>query len=57
MKEVGIVGLDIAKRLFQVHVASANGSYVLRKKFEKAEILRHDSVWCQESTRATAGTA
>lgn len=29
MKEVSIVGLDLAKRVFQVHAAGSDGSVVL----------------------------
>lgn len=31
MKEVSIVGLDLAKRVFQVHAAGADGVVVLRR--------------------------
>ena len=31
MKEVSIVGLDLAKRVFQVHAAGSDGGVVLRR--------------------------
>ena len=39
MKEVSIVGLDLAKRVFQVHAASADGGFVLRKKLSRVHVL------------------
>lgn len=32
MEDVNIVGLDLAKRVFQVHRAASDGSVVCRKK-------------------------
>lgn len=39
MKEVSIVGLDLAKRVFQVHAASADGGFVLRKKLSRVHVM------------------
>ncbi|MDX0415172.1 IS110 family transposase [Sinorhizobium medicae] len=39
MKEVSIVGLDLAKRVFQVHAAGADGGVVLRRKLSRGQIL------------------
>lgn len=39
MKEVTIVGVDLAKRVFQVHGASADGAVVFRKKLARAQFL------------------
>jgi transposase len=39
MKEVTIVGVDLAKRVFQVHGAAADGSVVFRKKLPRAQLL------------------
>ena len=39
MKEVSIVGLDLAKRVFQVHGAAADGSVIFRKKLGRAQFL------------------
>ncbi len=33
MKTVSIVGLELAKRVFQVHPARADGGFVLRKNY------------------------
>ncbi len=39
MKEVSIVGLDLAKRVFQVHAAGADGGVVLRRKLSRGQVL------------------
>ncbi len=39
MSEVSIIGLDIAKRVFQLHGADALGRAVLRKKISRAKLL------------------
>lgn len=39
MKEVTIVGLDLAKRVFQVHGATADGSVAFRKKLSRGQLL------------------
>jgi transposase len=39
MKEVTIVGIDLAKRVFQVHGAAADGAVVFRKKLSRAQLL------------------
>ena len=39
MKEVGTVGVDLAKRMFQVHGAAADGSVIFRKKLARAQFL------------------
>ena len=39
MKEVSIVGVDLAKRVFQVHGAAADGSVVFRKKLGRGQFL------------------
>ncbi|MEO6360437.1 MAG: IS110 family transposase, partial [Sphingomicrobium sp.] len=36
MSEVSIIGLDIAKHVFQVHGADACGRAVLRKKISRS---------------------
>jgi transposase len=40
MKEVSIVGLDLAKRVFQVHGAASDGSMVFRRKLARPQVLR-----------------
>ena len=38
MDPIAIVGLDLAKRIFQVHGARADGSVALRKKLSRVRI-------------------
>lgn len=39
MKEVSIVGLDLAKRVFQARAAGADGGVVLRSKLSRCQVL------------------
>ena len=39
MGEVSIIGLDLAKRSFQVHGAGKDGAVVFRKKLTRAQVL------------------
>ncbi len=39
MKPITIIGLDLAKRIFQVHGAEANGGPVVSQKLCRAEVL------------------
>ena len=39
MNEVSIIGIDLAKRVFQLHGAAADGSVVFRKKLTRAQLL------------------
>ncbi len=39
MSEVNIIGVDIAKRVFQLHGASADGTVVFRKKLSRAQFI------------------
>ncbi|APG86857.1 transposase (plasmid) [Sinorhizobium americanum CCGM7] len=39
MNEIGIIGLDLAKQVFQVHGASPDGRVVLRKKLGRGRML------------------
>ena len=39
MKEVTIIGIDLAKRSFQVHGATADGSVAFRKKLSRTQLL------------------
>jgi transposase len=39
MNEVSIIGIDVAKRVFQLHGAAADGSVVFRKKLARAQLL------------------
>ena len=39
MEEVSIIGIDLAKRSFQVHGARADGSVAFRKKLRREKLL------------------
>jgi len=39
MKQITTIGLDLAKRIFQVHGAEADGSPVVSQKLRRAEVL------------------
>jgi len=39
MNEVSIIGLDLAKRVFQVHGARADGSVAFRRKLSRNQLL------------------
>ena len=37
--QVSIVGLDIAKQVFQIHGADANGKILLQKRLRRNQVL------------------
>ena len=39
MDEVSIIGLDVAKNVFQAHGASASGAVLFRKKLRREHVL------------------
>jgi len=39
MAELSIIGIDLAKQVFQVHGAGADGSVIFRKKLPRAQLL------------------
>ena len=39
MGEVSVIGLDLAKNVFQAHGAAADGSVVFRRKLSRAQVL------------------
>lgn len=39
MKKIATIGLDIAKNVFQVHAADADGSRVFNRKIKRADLL------------------
>lgn len=41
MMDFNIVGLDLAKRVFQVHGATADGEVVVRKKLSRGQVLAY----------------
>lgn len=40
MSEITIIGVDLAKHVFQVHGAAADGTVVLRKKLSRSQFHR-----------------
>ena len=39
MREVAVVGLDLAKNVFQVHGITVDGAVVFRKQLRRAQVL------------------
>jgi transposase len=62
MTEVSIIGLDLAKNVFQAHGAGADGSVAFRRKLSRAQLLKFmgehvrrkflDAPWAQGSAIA-----
>ncbi len=40
MEEVSIIGVDLAKNVFQLHGAAADGAVVFRKKLSRLQLAR-----------------
>lgn len=40
MKHITTIGLDIAKQVFQIHAADAEGSPIINRKLRRSEVLR-----------------
>ena len=40
MKQITIIGLDLAKQIFQIHGADAEGNVIINRKLRRAEVLR-----------------
>ncbi len=40
MKEISIIGVDLAKNVFQLHGAAADGSVLFRKKLTRPQFQR-----------------
>ena len=40
MKQITTIGLDLAKQIFQVHGADADGVPIFNRKLRRAEVLR-----------------
>lgn len=59
MSEISIIGLDLAKQVFQVHAADAKGRCVLRKQLKRCEVLRFFAKLtpCTVATMEACGTA
>ena len=39
MKQISVIGLDLAKQSFQVHGAAADGTVAFNRKLRRAEVL------------------
>ena len=39
MSEVTMIGIDLAKRVFQIHGADTNGTVIFRKKLTRVQLL------------------
>jgi transposase len=57
MKEVSIIGLDLAKNVFQAHGAAADGSVVFRKRLSRGQLVKFfaDQPPCTVAMEACAG--
>ena len=40
MKQITTMGLDLAKQIFQIHGADAEGNVIINRKLRRAEVLR-----------------
>ncbi|RUV99667.1 IS110 family transposase, partial [Mesorhizobium sp. M1A.F.Ca.IN.022.05.2.1] len=40
MTHITTIGLDLAKQVFQIHGADAEGSPIVNRKLRRAEVLR-----------------
>ena len=40
MKQITIIGLDLAKQIFQIHGVDAEGNVIINRKLRRAEVLR-----------------
>jgi hypothetical protein len=52
MKEVSIIGVDLAKQVFQLHGATAEGDVVFRKKLSRKQFLAFMQTHHTPSARA-----
>lgn len=57
MREVSIIGLDLAKNVFQAHGAAADGSVVFRRRLSRGQLLKFfaDQTPCTVAMEACAG--
>jgi hypothetical protein len=57
MGEVSIIGLDLAKNVFQVHGADASGAILFRKRVRRAQVLEFFAAQpsCTVAMEACAG--
>jgi transposase len=58
MGELSMIGLDLAKTVFQVHGADASGAVVLRRRLRGTEVLRFLAVQprCRVAMEACASS-
>ena len=59
MGEVSIIGVDLAKNVFQVHGATADGSVLFRKKLSRPQFARFmaDQPPCLNAMEGRGGCA
>ena len=59
MDEVSIIGLDLAKTVFQAHGAAADGAVVFRRKLTRPQVLRFFAAQpnCVVAMEACVGSA
>jgi transposase len=57
MKEVSIIGLDLAKNVFQVHGAAVDGTVLFRRKLPRSQVLKFfaSQPRCRVAMEACAG--
>ena len=45
MAEVAVIGIDLAKRIFQVHGPAADGAVMFRRKVSRERLLPFLAAW------------
>ena len=45
MEEIGIVGLDLAKRVFQIHAVGVGGEVIAKRQLKRSALLGFSPSW------------
>ncbi len=45
MSQIQVVGLDLAKQVFQVHAVAADGSVVVKRQLRRSQVLAFSRSW------------
>ena len=45
--QIAVIGLDLAKNVFQVHGIDDSGQAVLKRKLRRSEVLPFFADWCR----------
>lgn len=45
MSQIQVVGLDLAKQVFQVHAIAADGSVVVKRQLRRSQVLTFSRSW------------